>query len=470
MYFFVTILIADIFIRSIFMISTTKIIQNTQLCNDLKFKQKENLNTKKQTKEYEKTTHYEKISSQHFQSQISFGMINPILKKSMSSPIFLQMKTMKNFWHQLNCLSPKINIGPIQQMFEENIKEYLKQEKYTVGLFNENGKTIQLAETEERYENFYHNQHLKWKNFFVENKSCEVSTMTPDEIFVSSLQECRNKIPEELEKNNQKLEMLKQSNASSQDIKKQIEKTTKLLKLQQNYIRNSNEKNFLIDKESLKFVTAQGIISGLQNKNFIVFKHNIPIFQSALKRYIDYQVINPPNLVEHLHPSNKKVSSLSKLLGVIPNKPTFSQCMKHAFLEDVFDPTLNFHPISLNDNKEIGVFTKIPQTNHDDPNFNKRLALMRYLSHSNWCTKFKSAASYLQDADFYCFTPYEGGRKICLVIKNNEEIHSLESAENSHSLSEEDFGTFATILKEFPTIKNIIQYSPYKDILEKIEK
>ena len=118
------------------MISTTKIIQNTQLCNDLKFKQKENLNTKKQTKEYEKTTHYEKISSQHFQSQISFGMINPILKKSMSSPIFLQMKTMKNFWHQLNCLSPKINIGSIQQMFEENIKEYLKQEKYTVELFN----------------------------------------------------------------------------------------------------------------------------------------------------------------------------------------------------------------------------------------------------------------------------------------------------------------------------------------------
>ena len=452
------------------MIITKQTIQNTKIYNVRKTEQKENLTTKQQPQEHLKPNSYEKILPQHFQSQISFGMLNPILKKSMRSPIFLQMKSMKKLWQQFNCLSPKINVGYIQQMFNDSIKEYMNNEKYTDSLFNENGKAVQISETEERYENFYHNQHLKWMNFFVENKSCELSKMTPDEIFVSSIQICREKLPQEIEKNNQKLEILKQNNDNSQDIKKQIDKTIKLLKLQQNYLQISDDNSLLLDKEALKFATAQGIISGLQNKNFIVFKHNIPVFQNALKRYIDYQIINPPNLVEHPHPSGKEVSSLSKILGVIPNKPTFSQCMKYAFLEDVYDSSLDFHPVSLSDNKEIGVFTKIPKTSHDDPSFNKRLALMRYLSHSNWCTKFKSAASYLQDSDFYCFTPYEGGRKICLVIKDNEEIHSLESAENSHSLSDEVIGVFAAILKEFPKIKNIVKQSPHKDILNKIEK
>lgn len=411
-----------------------------------------------------------KLSSQNYAAYISFGMINPLLKKSMRSPIFLQMKNIKTLWHELNSLSPKTNMTTIQQTFKNNMQQYFENEKYTDSLYNEEGKTIQLAETEERYDNFYHNQHLKWMKFFVENKSCELSKSTPDEIFTSTISNCRKKIPEQIEKNKEKLEQLKQNDDGSENTKKQIEKTSKLLKLQQNYLQISDDNSLLIDKEALKFATAQGIISGLKNKNFIVFKHNIPIFQHALNRYIDYQLINPPSLVEHPHPSSKEVSSLSKILGVIPNKPTFSQCMKFAFLEDVYDPTLNFHPIVNNDNNEIGIFTQIPQTTHDDPNFNKRIALMRYLSHSNWCTKFKSAASYLQGSDFYCFNPYEGGRKICLVIKNNQEIHSLESAENSHTLSEQDFETFALIIKEFPNIKNVIKNSPHNNILEKIQK
>ena len=413
---------------------------------------------------------FKPLTGQNYSGYLSFGMINPILKKSMRSPIFIQMKAIKDFWHELNSLSPKINIKPIQQTFQDNIKQYFENEKNTDSLFNEDGKIIQIAETEERYDNFYHNQHLKWMNFFVENKSCELLESTPDEIFISTIKNCIKKIPQEIEKNNEKLETLKQNDKGSHDIKKEIEKTKKLLQLQQNYLEISDDNSLLIDKESLKYTTAYGIISGLRNKNFIVFKHNISVFKQAIARYLDYQLINPPNLVKPPHPSNKEVSSLSKILGVIPNKPTFSQCMKYAFLEDVYDSTLDFHPIVNNDSQEIGIFTKIPQTKHDDPSFNKRLALMRYLSHSNWCTKFKSASSYLQNSDFYCFNPYEGGRKICLVVKNNEEIHSLESSENSHSLSQEDYMIFSYILSSFPELYNLIAQSSEKDILNKLKQ
>ena len=36
-----------------------------------------------------------KLSNQNYAAYISFGMINPLLKKSMRSPIFLQMKNIK---------------------------------------------------------------------------------------------------------------------------------------------------------------------------------------------------------------------------------------------------------------------------------------------------------------------------------------------------------------------------------------
>lgn len=447
------------------MLITTQNFQINQSSNYLKSKQKNNLNI---NEPISYTNNPQKILPQHFHSQVSFGMINPVLKKSMRSPIFLQMKTMKNLWHEFNCLSPKIGVLPIQQIFKKNIKQYLEDEKTPSLLYNENEKAIQISETQERYESFYRNQHKRWQNFFVENISCDLLNSTPDDLFSNVILNCRKKIPLEIEKNKEKLETLKQDKEQSPEIKKQIEKTTKLLKLQQNYLQISNDESLIIDTEALKLSSAQGVIRGLRHKNFVVFKHNIPVFQNALERYINYQIINPPNLVEQSHPSEKELSSLSKIIGVIPNKPTFSQCMKYAFLEDIYDSKINIKPIHSKTGEEIGIFANIPQTNHDDPQLSKHIALVRYLSHSNWCTKFKSASSYLQNADFLCFTPYEGGRKICLVVENGNNIQSLESAENQHTLDEKDYETFAGILNEVPELVQIVKNSPYKELLDKI--
>lgn len=449
------------------MLITTQNFQINQSSNYLKSKQKNNSNNKK-TIPY--SNNPQKILPQHFHSQVSFGMINPLLKKAMKSPLFLQMKTMKSLWQDLNNLSPKIEISPVQQIFKKNIKQYLENEKTPSQLYNENENAIQISETQERYENLYRNQYQRWRKFFVENTSCDLLTSTPDDLFNSIILDCRKRIPLEIEKNKEKLETLKQDKDPSPKIKKQIEKTKKLLTLQENYLKIADDENSLvIDKESLKLSSAQGIISGLRHRNFVVFKHNIPVFQNALERYIGYQLINPPNLVEQSLPSEKDLSPLSKIIGVIPNKPTFSQCMKYAFLEDIYDSNINITPIHSNTGEEIGIFTSIPQTSHDDPLLSKHIALVRYLSHSNWCTKFKSASSYLQNADFLCYTPYEGGRKICLIIENGCDIQSLESRENQHTLNEKDYETFAVILKEIPKLVEIVKNSPHKDLLDKLE-
>lgn len=449
------------------MLITTQNFQINQSSNCFKSIQKNNSNNK-ETILYRNNP--QKILPQHFHSQVSFGMINPLLKKAMRSPIFLQMKTIYHpLWQEFNCLSPKINLLSIQQMFQNTLKDYLEKEKHPDALFNEEGRAIQLAETEERYEFFYHNQHLRWQIFFTQDKKCDILGCRPDEIFLWAILDCRKKIPDEIEKNKETLASLEQEKDPSHEIEKQIEKTKKLLILQENYLKIADDENLAIDKEALKLSTAQGIISGLRHKNFIIFKHNIPVFQKALDKYIGYQLLNPPDLIKHHHPSEKELSHLSKIIGIIPNKPTFSQCMKYAFLQDIYEDDLPLHPIFDNKKEEeVGIFIKIPQTEQNDPNFNKRLALMRYLSHSNWCTKFKSARSYLKGSDFYCFTPYEGGRKICFIIKNNEELHSLESAENSHFLREEDYEIFSAIITEAPELVEIVRNSPQKDLLDKL--
>ena len=55
-----------------------------------------------------------------------------------------------------------------------------------------------------------------------------------------------------------------------------------------------------------------------------------------------------------------------------------------------------------------------------------------------------------------------------MVVENGNNIQSLESAENQHTLDEKDYETFAGILNEVPELVQIVKNSPYKELLDKI--
>lgn len=414
-----------------------------------------------------------KVNLNNYASYVSFGMNNLILKKALRSPLTPLLKPIQPLWGELNHLGLNERIKNIEPMFHKNLARFWEREKNCDVLFNETGKKINLAETEDRYDMFYTTQHARWENFFVNNKNIDQENNHPNDIIEKQIMDFRNKLPEEFEKNKETLSKIESKNGEDNEIKKQAARIKKLIKLQNDYLTVMNDDNLIIDREALKISISQSIIKGLRNKNFIVFKHNINNFENALYKFLNYTIIAPPNIIEEKENegsnTKKDLIAIKKMLGMKIGKPTFSQCLKRAFLEEIYDTTLPIFPITDSQSKETGILTLIPKTSKDDPNYLRRVDLMRYYSHSNWCTKFKSAKSYLQESDFYCYIPYEGGRKICMVVKDGD-IHSLESAENNHLIEEADYPILKSIFRSCPEVEEIIEKNGKTELIKMVKE
>lgn len=454
--------------------TSTNIINNTMLeKKQLKNNYKNEEESENRIKIIGNKNKETRVNLNNYASYVSFGMNNLILKKALRSPLTPLLKSIQPLWGELNHLGLNAQLKNIEPMFQNNLVRFWEKEKHCDALFNETGEKINLGETEDRYDMFYTTQHARWENFFVNNKNIDYEGNPPNDLIDKKIMLFRKKLPEEFEKNQEILSKLESKKPEDNEIKKQATRIKKLIKLQNDYLTVMNDENLIIDREVLKISISQSIIKGLRNKNFIVFKHNINNFENALFKFLNYAIIAPPSIIEDKenegNNTRKDLIAIKKMLGMKIGKPTFSQCLKQAFLEEIYDTTLPIYPIIDDESKETGILTLIPKTSKNDPNYLRRVDLMRYYSHSNWCTKFKSAKSYLQESDFYCYIPYEGGRKICMVVKDGD-IHSLESAENSHTIEEIDYPILKNIFRSCPEVEEIIEKNGKTEFIKKVKE